>query len=138
MLCQGYVTLHCLCYHCGKDIHIMSKNYKVFFILLSSCGRAKLLRTEISENGCDWPLQLWFNWCYFVLLDGFFDNFFLTNFFDNFFDEFFKRIVLTNYFWHFFGQILSYNLLIIASFRIGVPSTYISKNIIQNAMKFIF
>ena len=48
-----------------------------------------------------------------------FDEFFLTNFFDEFVDEFFDKFFDEFLFGRF---LLTYNLLTIASFRIGVPS----------------
>ena len=58
---------------------------------------------------------------------SFFDEFFLTNFFllTNFFDEFYWRIFFDEFFWRiliFRKNFLTYNLLTIASFRIGVSS----------------
>ena len=53
-------------------------------------------------------------------LDGCFGRIFSTYFFDGFFEEFFRRTFLKNF--NFSEDFLTYNLLIVASFRIGVPS----------------
>ena len=66
----------------------------------------------------------------FLFFTIFFDNFFRwifsTNFFKNFFDELFGQILI------FRKIFLTYNILTIASFRIGVPS------ILFRSLKFEF
>ena len=65
-----------------------------------------------------------------IILKNLFDKFFwrvsLTSFFDKCLDEFFWQIFwqifLMNFWWIFLTNFLTYNLLTIASFRIGVPS----------------
>ena len=82
----------------------------------SACGRAELLRTEISG------LFLFFTviWIIFGSLgfltnfDDFFDEFFLTSFFDECLWRIFWRILII---WKIF---FTYNILTITSFRIGV------------------
>ena len=68
----------------------------------------------------DFFCMIFFDIFFYVIFDESLTNFltkFLTNFFDEvcWFDQFF--------FWFFFGRfLLTYNLLTIASFRIGVPA----------------
>ena len=70
---------------------------------------------HVDEFFDNWQVFWWVFWQIFStnFFDEFFWQIFLTNFFDKFFDELFWRIFLTNF--------LTYNLLTIASFRIGVP-----------------
>ena len=68
-------------------------------------------------------VYLW--WIYLRMFLLFFWQIFLMNFLTKFFDEFFWRI-----FWQFFWPIiLTYTLLTIASFRIGVPSILFFRNV---------
>ena len=58
-----------------------------------------------------------------ILLTSFFDNYFLMNFFEKFIDK-----IIDKFFDDFLTNALTYNLLSIARFRIGVPLILFSLN----------
>ena len=113
----------------GKNITFLTTNLRLFLSSPSACWRAELLRTNITVIIMEFLNSIW-------IIFGSFGFLFFPNFFEEFFDEFFWRIfwrifwqfIFMNFFMNFLTNfnfsedLFTYNLLIIASFRIGVPS----------------
>ena len=101
----------CILQDSNQGLRTKSIRNRWFWRWLSSVLQIR----QTLRQGKLWYVYLW--WFFWRIFDNFFWRIwriFCVTFFDECFDEF-----LTNCFWRF---LLTFNLLTIASFRIGVPS----------------
>ena len=114
---------------------------------MSGASKNHFCRIKMGTNGlCNFGVTWFFvSFCFF-LYNTIFWRFFFTNFFydffwqifENFFCRFFWRIFLKNLLMNFLTNFLTYNLLTVASFRIGVPSILFIHENPQNDYHFFY